>query len=434
MEALGTTDIPLIDVDDAGPRAKARKPLPPADPVPYFKLHLTDADIGAVVEVLRSGWIGQGPRTAKFEAAFSQHQGGGHAVATNSCTSALHTALVALGVEEGDGVLLSTHAWVSAAEAIANCGALPILVDCTPEDQAFDLKDAAAKMQMAAEGRLPQAKGRVVPVKGFINVYYSGLMADEPAMRRFADENGIWFLADCAHALTAEWQDATGAWQPCGAGLADVYCYSFYPNKTITTGDGGMALTRDPELAERMRRVRNHGLSFDTWEGEELPSWDRCVTMRGFKYTMTDIDAALGLTQLAQADALADARRAIAARYRMALQEHPGIGVVPERAGKRSSYHLFPIRLLGQGGAPRNHVLDTLRARGVDCRVHWRPLHLQPYYRDMGWAAEHCPQSSASWTELVSLPIFPAMTRQQVDQVIAELRKVLKELKEVAPA
>lgn len=416
------------------PHAARPRPASARSPeVPYFRLCLSDEDIAAVTEVMRSGWIGQGPRTAAFETAFAAHQGGGHAVATNCCTSALHTALAALGTGPGDGVLLSTHAWVSAAEAVTNCGAVTIFVDCDPADQSFDPADAARKLALARAGALPGAGGRPVPVRGLISVYYAGLIGDEDGLRRFADAEGLWFLADAAHALTGQWADEAGAWHPCGAGQADAYCYSFYPNKTITTGDGGMVLTRDGDLAERMRRIRNHGLSFDTWEGEDLPSWDRRVTMRGYKYTMTDMDAALGLSQLARAEDFADSRHAIAALYRAELADHPGVSLMPEPARRRSSHHLFPVRLTGRGGQGRNDALGLMKERGIDCRVHWRPLHLQPCFRDMGWRPEDCPRSSASWTELVSLPIFPTMTEAQARRVIRVLTRVLGTLPAAAP-
>lgn len=398
--------------------------------VPYFQLQLSDRDIESVTAVMRKGWLGMGPQTAAFEAAFSTHQGGGEAVATNSCTSALHTALAALGVGRGDGVLISTHAWISAAEAIANCEAIPIFVDCHAADQSIDLEDAARKLAQARTGRLPQAKGRAVPVKGLISIYYAGLVGDEQGTRRFADAHGLWFLADAAHSMTAEWADDQGRWHPCGAGLADVYCYSFYPNKTMTTGDGGMIVTGDGDLAERMRRIRNHGLSFDTWEGESRPSWDRCVTMRGYKYTMTDMEAALGLSQMEHVDHHADLRRAIAKRYRDGLRALPGLELLPDPANRRSSHHLFPVRLAGRGGHLRNEAIRMMRAREVDCRVHWRPLHVQPYFEDHGWREEDCPQSSQSWQELVSLPIFPSMTSRQVDHVIRSLKFVLNALPE----
>ncbi|MEO1000888.1 MAG: aminotransferase class I/II-fold pyridoxal phosphate-dependent enzyme, partial [Pseudomonadota bacterium] len=368
---------------------------------------------------------GQGPRTAAFERAFAEAEGAAHAVATSSCTAALHLGVASLGAGPGDAVLVPTHAWVSVAEAVAAEGAVPVLVDCRAADQMIDLADAAEKLRRAEAGALPGAGGRPLRVRGMIAVYYGGLIPDEAALAAFAAHHGLWWIADAAHAFTADRQDTGGQWMPCGSGAADLYSYSFYPNKTITTGDGGMILTRDRDRADALARMRNHGLSADAWTAERLPGWDRQVMGRGFKYTMTDLEAALGLAQLGKARAMRTRRAAIAAAYGAGLAGLPGLGLPVEPAGRRSSWHLYPVRL--PGGVERDAVLAALAAAGVDARVHWRPLHLQPHFAGLGWRAADCPVSCESWLRLVSLPIFPSMSEAQVAQVITALSAALAE-------
>jgi len=396
--------------------------------VPFFTLDIGDDEIDLVAETLRAGWLGQGKRTLDFEAAFAAHEGTEHAIATNSCTSALHTAVAAMGAGPGQGVLVPTHTWVSTAEAVANEGAVPIFVDCDPVTQQIDLDDARKKIGLAEAGRIPQAEGQRLEIVGMMVVYYSGLIPDERPLRQFAEANDLWWITDAAHSVAAYWQDDDGAWQPCGAGLADAYCYSFYPNKPMTTGDGGMITTRNAEIAERMRRFRNHGLSFDTWSGEAQQNWDKRVVQRGFKYTMTDVDASIGLVQLAKVDAMQRRRAEIAARFNAAFEGSNNVGIIHEPSHRRSSWHLYPINLKAGDDLDRDEAIRRMGEKGVDCRVHWRPLHLQPYFASKGWTPEHCPASSQSWAGLVSLPIFQAMTDQQAAQVVDVVTDVVGDL------
>jgi dTDP-4-amino-4,6-dideoxygalactose transaminase len=256
-------------------------------------------------------------------------------------------------------------------------------------------------------------------------VHVGGLMLDVARVRAFAAEHGLWTVEDAAHAFPAAWRPGPGApWQRCGEGTADASCFSFYANKTITTGEGGMAVTDRDDLAERMRVMALHGLSRDAWERYSGGgSWDYRIVAPGFKYNLTDVAAAIGIHQLARAEEMRRSREEAARHY---LEELGGIGAVelpPEDPNRVHAWHLFPIRLdLDRLRIDRNRFVEELRAAGVGFSVHWRPLHLHPYYEQLGWRPEHCPQASAVWPRLVSLPLFPGMSDGERAWVVGTVR------------
>jgi dTDP-4-amino-4,6-dideoxygalactose transaminase len=396
--------------------------------VPFFRPELDSGEVEEVVAALRSGWLTTGPRVRKFEEEFSRAVAAPHAVAVNSCTAALHLAVEALGLSAGEGVLVPTMTFAATAEVVRYMGAIPILVDCDPETGNMDLADAERKLADLAQGRLPAPVARASRVVGIMPVHVGGLMLDPEAVRSFADRHGLWVVEDAAHAFPAAWRrDSSAPWRRCGERTADVTCFSFYANKTITTGEGGMAVTADPRIADRMRLMSLHGLSQDAWNRYTGGGkWDYRIVAPGFKYNLTDLAAAIGLRQLARAEDMRERRERIAGAYREAFADVESIELPPEGEDRIHAWHLFPIRLrLESLSMTRDELVEELKARGVGCSVHWRPLHLHPYYEEtFGWRPDELPAATALWPRLVTLPLFPAMREDELDRVVDVVREL----------
>lgn len=411
--------------------------------VPFFRPELADDEVEAVVRVLRSGWLTSGPEVAAFEREFAAAVGAEHAIALNSCTAAMHLALEALGLRAGQGVLVPTMTFAATAEVVRYLGAVPILVDCDPVSGLIDFADAEHKLIAARSGLLPRtaggaaagstgswAPGQPLEVVGMIPVHVGGVMISPDATDTFAKLHDLWVVEDAAHSFPAAALRHDQRWVRCGEGTtAAVTCFSFYANKTITTGEGGMATTQDPQLAERMKLMSLHGLSRDAWERYAGGSWDYQIVAAGFKYNLTDIAAALGRRQLARAEALRARRAEIAGRYRAAFADLPGLELPEDPANRIHAWHLFPVRLdLESLKIDRNTFAAELKQRGVAFSVHWRPLHLHPLYRDsFGWRPEDCPQASATFPRLITLPLFPAMTEAEISAVVSTVRDLCRE-------
>lgn len=398
----------------------------PPDGVPFFRPELTEDEIAAVVEVLRSGWLTTGPRVRDFERAFAGAVGAEHAVALNSATAALHLATVALGLRRGQAVLVPTMTFAATAEVVRYADAVPILVDCYEHDLSLDLNDARAKIERLRRGEL-LGLAPDTEVVGIMPVHVGGLMLDMDALDAFAQQHRLWIVEDAAHAFPAAYRaNADAPWRRAGENTADVSCFSFYANKTITTGEGGMAITSDGELAEQMRSLSLHGLSTDAWgRYTRQGSWDYRILAPGYKYNLTDSAAALGLRQLERAEQMRRQREAIAHRYLDAFADLDGVENPPDDADRLHSWHLFQIRL-GEGAPERAVFLDRLRERGIGTSVHWRPLHLHPYYADSGWRPEDARTASRIWQTTVSLPIFPAQRDDEVEAVIEAVRSAAR--------
>jgi dTDP-4-amino-4,6-dideoxygalactose transaminase len=396
--------------------------------VPFFRVALGEAEIAEVVDTLKSGWLTTGPKTQRFEEEFATAVGATHAVALNSCTAALHLAVEALGLRAGDGVLVPTMTFAATAEVVRYLGAVPILVDCEPDTCNFDVGHAQQLLADCARGHFPPGVTAATRIVGVMPVHYGGFLADVTALRALAAQHGLWIVEDAAHAFPAAWRDAPdAAWQHCGAGTADVTCFSFYANKTITTGEGGMAVTNSPALAARMKQMSLHGLSRDAW-GRYAGggSWDYQILAPGYKYNLTDIASAIGLHQLRRAEELRAARAVRAGWYDERLSGSRVAQTPPSSPSRLHAWHLYPIQLrLAHLPVTRNHVMDALRARGVTASVHWRPLHLHPYYQErFGYAAAACPVATAAFDRLLSLPLFPDLTIDEVDYVVTTLHQV----------
>jgi len=396
--------------------------------VPFFRPDITESEIQEVTETLRSGWLTTGPRVARFEKAFADAVGARYAVALNSCTAALHLAVETLGLEEGQAVLVPTMTMAATAEVVRYQGAIPVLVDCDPVTLNMDLADAEAKLQDLAAGRLPEALGQNVKAVGILPVHVAGHMMDLAELDAFAQRHGLWVVEDAAHAFPSSWRaDENSPWRRCGEGTSTVSCFSFYANKTITTGEGGMAVTEDEDVADRIRLLSLHGLSADAWgRFTAKASWDYRIVAPGYKYNLTDIAAAIGIHQLDRAETMRQRREELVFQYLELLRGVDEIELPPVPENRLHSWHLFLVKLrLDRLNLDRAEFSAALVEAGIGHSVHWRPLHLHPYYSEaFAWRPEHLPKASETWPRILTLPLFPTMSQEELETVT----NVLKDL------
>jgi dTDP-4-amino-4,6-dideoxygalactose transaminase len=398
--------------------------------VPFFRPMLGEEEIEEVVASLRSGWLTTGAKVRRFEQEFAAAVGVAHCVGLNSCTAALHLAMEVLGVQPGQAVLVPTMTFAATAEVIRYKGGVPLLVDCDPQTTNMSLADAVCKLETELPGCIKSLPKRA-EVVGMIPVHVGGLMMDMDAIHNLAGKHGWWVVEDAAHAFPSAWRPHEEArWQRCGEGTAVVTCFSFYANKTITTGEGGMAATGDGRLAEQIRTLSLHGLSHDAWgRYSGGGKWDYRIMAPGFKYNLTDLAAAIGLHQLGRAERMRLLRERVAKFYFETFADVEAIELPTRDADRIHSWHLFPIKLrLECLAIDRNQFVEKLHQAGVGFSVHWRPLHLHPYYVEtFGWRPEQFPVATALWERLISLPIFPAMTESEMEYVASTIREICEE-------
>jgi perosamine synthetase len=396
--------------------------------VPFFRPHVGDAEINEVIATLRSGWLTTGPKVKTFEQEFAKAVNAKFAVAVNSCTAALHLAVEAIGLSEGEAVLIPTMTFAATAEIILYKKAVPILVDCDPVTGNMDLADAERKIEKLKSRRLPFLYGRDLKVVGMIPVHVGGYMMNVQEVKEFARSHNLWVIEDAAHAFPSAWRpNSDSQWKYCGEDTAAVTCFSFYANKTITTGEGGMAVTNDEALADRIRLMSLHGLSHDAWgRFADGGNWDYQIVHPGYKYNLTDIAAAIGCHQLTRAEEMRKQRETIAEFYLSSLADLSEISLRPIDENRIHSWHLFQIRLrLESLSISRNEFIEELKRHGVGTSVHWRPLHLHPLYRDrLGWSEYHFPAATQLWNEIISLPIFSLMTFEEMIHVVETVKRL----------
>jgi dTDP-4-amino-4,6-dideoxygalactose transaminase len=371
--------------------------------LPFALPEIGDEEIAEVVDTLKSGWITTGPKAKRFEAAFTEFLGDPalESIAVNSATAGLHLALEALGIGPGDEVITTTHTFTATAEVVRYLGADVKLVDIDPATLNID----PAAIEAAITPR----------TKAILPVHYGGLAADMPAILSIARQHGLKVVEDAAHALPAT----------CGGRLigtldSDATVFSFYANKTITTGEGGMLVTRDKDIARRAKVMRLHGISRDAFDRftAKVPSWYYEIVAPGYKYNLTDIAAALGLHQLRKAGSFAARRAQIAERYHHALANLPLLVPPAPHAGEQHAWHLYPVRLADGAGIARDRFIEALFERGIGCSVHYIPLHLQPYWRERyGLRVQDFPHSQRAYERMASLPIYTRMTDDDVARV-----------------
>ena len=379
--------------------------------LPFALPEIGEDEIAEVVDTLRSGWVTTGPKAKRFEEDFSVFLGdpGLHSLAVNSATAGLHLALEALGVGPGDEVITTTHTFTATAEVVRYLGADVKLVDIDPKTLCIDPN--------AVEHAVGPKTRAIMPV------HYGGRAADMPAILEIARRHGLGVVEDAAHALPA-----TCGGKRIGTLGSDATVFSFYANKTITTGEGGMVVTRSEKLAGRMKTMRLHGMSRDAFDRftSKVPSWYYEIVAPGFKYNLTDIAAALGIHQLKRAETFQRQRQAIAKHSDQALAALPLVLPPGPPDGDVHSWHLYVVRLADAAGVSREAFIEALFGAGIGCSVHYIPLHLQPYWRDRyGLSAAQFPHSQHAYERLVSLPMYPRMTQAEVLRVAAAARDAL---------
>lgn len=376
--------------------------------IPFHKALIEEDEVSAVSEVVRSGWLTMGPRTVQFEKEFAAYVGARFALAVNSCTAALHLCLEAAGIKPGDEVLVPANTFTSTGEVVEYLGARPVLVDIDPETLNMDIADAAR---------------RVTPrTRAIIPVHFSGQPCDMDEVRALADRHGMTVIEDAAHSLPATYKN-----RKIGS-ISELTAFSFYATKTLTTGEGGMVTTDDEKLAERVRIMRLHGISRDAWKRYSAEgSWYYEVLAPGYKYNMTDIQAALGLVQLGKCDRMAQTRRNLVQRYDAAFAGVQGLKTPVERSDRRSAWHLYVIRIDESiTGIGRDDVIKKLKEAGIGTSVHFIPLHRHPFYRDKyGYKPEDLPVADREFGKYLSLPLFPGMTDAEVEYVIGSVLEIV---------
>ena len=383
--------------------------------IPYGRQDVQQADIDAVVEVLRSDFLTQGPAVPAFEAAVAAKVDAAHAVAVNSATSALHIACLALGVGPGDLVWTTPITFVASANCARYCGATVDFVDIDPRSYNMSVAALRDKLERAArEDRLPKV---VVPV------HLCGQPCELAEIHALARRYGFAIIEDASHAIGGRYRG-----EPVGNGrYSDVTVFSFHPVKIITTAEGGMALTGRAELAQRMQLLRSHGITRDPAQMSRVPDgpWYYEQIELGFNYRMTDLQAALGCSQLARLDEYVARRHALARRYDEALADLP-VTTPWQHPDAYSGYHLYVVRLqLERIARGHREVFDALRAAGIGVNLHYIPVHLQPYYRAIGFGPGQFPEAERYYADAISLPLYPSMTDAQHAEVVAALRGAL---------
>ncbi|MGY2701580.1 DegT/DnrJ/EryC1/StrS family aminotransferase [Nocardioides sp. HB32] len=381
--------------------------------VPFALPDITEDEIEAVTEVLRSRWITTGAQAAAFEEEFAVAVGAPHAVALNSCTAALHLSLEALGVGPGDLVYVPTYTFAASAEVVRYLGAVPVLVDIDPDTLNIDVRALRALVEGAARAEA----GRPAAV---VPVHMAGVSCDMDEIWELAREFGLVVVEDAAHAFPATYRG-----RPVGTTPDDVrstVCYSFYATKTLTTGEGGMVVTRDEEVAERVRMMSLHGLSRQAWARYSGGTWRYDILAPGYKYNLTDIAAALGRVQLRRAHDMHLRRTMIAARYsEMFADLAVDLPTVPE--DRTSAWHLYLLRLHESRIVDRDGVIEGLRKAGVGISVHFIPLHLHTYYRETYRVTpEQFPVATREFERAFSLPMWSAMSVEDVEHVVTMVR------------
>lgn len=381
--------------------------------IPFARPDIGEEEIAAVAHAMRSGWVTTGPETRAFEEEFAAYLGSSsqqplQAIAVNSATAGLHLALEAIGIGAGDEVIAPTLTFTATTEVVRYLGADPVLVDCDPVTLNID----PAKIEAAITPK----------TRAIMPVHYGGLACDMAAIFAIAKKHNLRVIEDAAHALPTTYQGTLVGQLP-----SDVTVFSFYVNKTMTTGEGGMVVTRDSALAARMKVMRLHGINRDAFDRftSKTPAWYYEIVAPGFKYNLTDMAAALGRVQLKRLPAFLQRRQQLAARYFAALQHLPLILPADAPAGDTHAWHLFVLRLSDAARITRDEVIQRLSDAGIATSVHYVPLHRQPYWRDRyQLTPEMFPQAEKAYQRMFSIPLFTAMSDAEQERIIAALQSL----------
>jgi dTDP-4-amino-4,6-dideoxygalactose transaminase len=376
--------------------------------IPFHRADLGEEEVQAVSDVIRSGWLTMGARTFEFERQFAHYIGASHAIAVSSCTAALHLALEAIGIRRDDEVLVPTTTFTATAEVVTYLGARPVLVDVDPDTLNANPLDMRRKITSRTKAIIP--------------VHFAGNPCDMEEILALAAQHDLHVIEDAAHSLPATYKG-----KRIGT-ISELTAFSFYATKTLTTGEGGMITTENQEYANRLQVMRLHGIARDAWKRYSSEgSWFYEVLETGFKYNFTDLQAALGIVQLAKCDAMNLARQRIAECYTRAFQSIEALQVPSISSDRESSWHLYVLRLhLDQLRIDRNRFIRELAERGVSTSVHFIPLHLQPVYqRHYQYKPGDFPVAEREYQRSLSLPIYPAMREEEIEQVIWAVSDVI---------
>ncbi len=389
--------------------------MQPTLKVPYHRPSIGDEEIDEVVSTLKSGWLTTGPRTARFEKDFSAYTEVPHALAVNSCTSALHLALAALKTGPGMEVITTPLTFCATVNTIVHTGATPVLADIGPDGN-IDPAGIAARIT-----------GRT---RAIVPVHFAGLPCDMDAIWALARRHGLDVVEDCAHAAGSLYKGAhVGAASPLTGARSAAAAFSFYAIKNLTTGEGGMLLTHDPELAAHMRLLALHGIGKNAWNRyADRGQWGYQVLESGYKYNMSDIQASIGIHQLRKLEGFIQTRARFAALYNHLLADLEEVELPPNRADSRHAWHLYTLRLNpARLAISRDEFIEELKDRGVGTSVHFIPIPLHPFFAERaGLRQNQCPAALALYPRLISLPLFPAMTEEQVEYAANAVREIAR--------
>ena len=382
--------------------------------IPFFKFDCSQKEIDLVTEVLKSGWLTTAHMASTLESKFKERCKVQHALAVSSCTAGLHLALEALGIGPGDKVVVPSMTFTASAEVIRYLGADPVFVDIE------------AGTNLITRENLESATRNHTNIKACIVVHFGGQSAEldgDNGILEFCKSNDIKLVIDAAHAFPAF--DSYG---PVGS-VGDVTCFSFYANKTMTTGEGGMVVTNDEEIANRIKVMRLHGINRDVWDRftKAGASWEYDVIAPGYKYNMPDVNAAIGLAQLERVDEFRQQRQRCAKRYLDNLSANKNLRMPKQRVTvKQHSWHLFPVVVAEESKMGRDELIELLARDGIGTSVHYKPLHLMSYYRDKyNLKAEDFPNTQTYWTGCFSLPIYPTLQNCEIDFICERIEKHL---------
>lgn len=380
--------------------------------LPFHRALIEQEEITAVLDVLQSGWLTTGPRVKQFEADFANFTGATHALAVNSCTSALHLSLAVCGIGEGDEVILPTMTFAASGEVVLYQKGKPVLVDCAKNSFHIDPE---------------QIERAITPrTKAILPVHYAGYPCDMDAILDIAQRHRLLVIEDAAHALPTRYKGKLIG------SIGDITCFSFYATKTITTGEGGMITTENQEYAEKLRILSLHGISRDAWKRYTAEgTWRYEILEAGYKYNLTDLQAAIGIAQLEKCESLRARRQAIAQRYARALLSLDAFEPPFEPIDENHSCHLYAIQVNeSELRIGRDRVIEELKLRGIGTSVHFIPLHLHPLYQNqLGYRSGQFPNAELRFNRAISLPIFPGMTNDEIDRVIEALQEISSEFR-----
>jgi dTDP-4-amino-4,6-dideoxygalactose transaminase len=374
--------------------------------LPFHRAAIGQEEKQAVLDVLESGWLTSGPRVKEFEQQFAWYVGAANAISVNSCTAALHLALAALDIAAGDEVILPTMTFAASGEVVLYRHARPVLVDCVAGG--FHVDPAAIEKAITPRTR------------AILPVHYAGYPCEMNAILDLAQKHGLQVIEDAAHSLPASYNGrAIGT-------LGDITCFSFYATKTLTTGEGGMITTESQELADRMRRLSLHGISRNAWNRYTLQgTWKYEILEAGYKYNLTDIQAAIGLAQLSKCSGMRDARSRVAAEYSTRLDGLSAFQLPEAHIESQHAWHLYVIQVNPDAlRIHRDQVVEELKLRGIGTSVHFIPLHLHPLYHSLGYRPGDFPHAEERFDRCISLPIYPGMTAAEIDLVTDALHDI----------